>query len=177
MRYGTRRGTLAGRFMLALVAMLAVGVVAAPSAQAAAAPAGSLTPYVSCYFDNNNGTVTFSVGVTSKNSGVVSVPVGSGNRVTLGAADRGQPTSFSPGTHDNVWAATVTWAEVFNDVNWSLTGNEVQLTNWTRCSARPVPAEGNALAVVAFAAVLTVAGSALMGGRRRRHGGPVGDIT
>lgn len=176
MRYGRGTRKHVGRFAVALLAMTAFWVAAAPGAQAAA-PAGSLTPYVSCYFDNQDGTVTFSVGVTSKNSGTVTVPVGTDNRVTLGAANRGQPTSFSPGTHDNVWAATVTWNEVFNNINWSLTGNDVQLANFNRCSSRPVPAEGNALAALAFAAVVTVAGSALMGDRRRRRRGSAGDVA
>lgn len=169
MRHGTPRRSWAARLLGVLVVTALAGLVAAPAAQAAA-PARSLTPFVSCYFDNGNGTVTVSVGVTSTNGATVSVPVGADNRVTVGAQDRGQPTSFSPGTHNNVWAATVSYTDIANNVNWSLTGNTVQFASFQECASKPVPAQGNTLAVVLFAAMVTAGGSLLLGERRRRMG-------
>ncbi len=160
-----RRGLAAlGAAALGLLALVA----GAPGAQAAA-PAGSITPFVSCYFDNGNGTYTVSVGYTSSNSGTVSIPVGTDNRVTFGAQDRGQPTSFAPGVHSNVWAPTLSTTDIYNNVNWSLTGNTVRLSTLNQCSIRPVPAGGNLAAELAFGAVVTTAGALVMGERRRRR--------
>jgi hypothetical protein len=160
-----RLGAAGAAVLVAAMALLAVG---APAAQAAGVPAHSLTPYVSCYWDNGNQTITVSVGVTSTNTTTVSVPVGTDNRVTVGAVDRGQPTSFAPGNHANVWAATVTWADISNGINWSLSGNLVTIASDAKCSSKPVPAEGNAGAVLAFGALVTIAGAAVLGRRHRR---------
>src|SRR5664279_3076941 len=100
--------TWAVRGGLALVAMTVLALVAAPGAQAAA-PAGSVKPFLNCYWDNGNNSVTVSLGATSSNAGNVTVPVGGDNKITQGAADRGQPTTFANGLHNNVWAFTVTY--------------------------------------------------------------------
>lgn len=168
------------RTPLAVVVMAFVGLlIGAPAAQAAA-PAGSLKPFVDCYWDNRDGTITVSVGVTSSNSATVSVPVGTDNRVTVGAINRGQPTDFRPGVHSNVWAATVTYGDVASGVNWSLTGSQVQLGGAVpACTQKPVPAQGNAVAVVAFGLLTTAIGSVFLSGRRRRRLGAesAGDAT
>lgn len=169
-RWGRRS---AARLLTVTLAIALAGLLAAPAAHAAA-PARSLTPFVSCYWDNGDGTVTVSVGVSSSNATTVSVDVGADNRITVGAIDRGQPTSFRPGRHENVWAATVTYSDLSRGINWSLTGNTVGLTAVGACSAKPVPAEGSALAVLVFAGVVTVAGALALSGRlgRRTGGSP-----
>jgi hypothetical protein len=164
-----RKGQI-GRLVRVLATWLGLslaGIAAASSAQAAA-PALSLTPYVSCFWDNGDGTVTVSLGVNSTNSGPVTVAVGPANYVTVGAQDRGQPTVFQPGRRDNVWAATVSYGDLARGVDWSLTGNTVSLVNATVCSQKPVPADGNALAVAAFGVLVTAVGSVALNGRRRR---------
>ena len=108
-------GKWAARGGLALLAMTTFSLLAAPGAQAAA-PAGSLKPFLNCYWDNGDNSVTVSLGVSSGNAAAVSVPVGTDNRVTQGAADRGQPTSFANGVKDNVWALQRTRSPSFTQI-------------------------------------------------------------
>ena len=96
-------GRWVARVGLALLAVTLLGLGAAAGAQAAA-PTGSLKPFLNCYWDNGDNSVTVSLGVSSGNSSAVSVAVGGDNKITQGAADRGQPTSFASGLHNNVWA-------------------------------------------------------------------------
>ncbi len=164
------------RLVVAALAIALLGVLWAPGASAADAAKKSLTPFVDCYFLNADGTVTVSIGVTSTNATTVTVPVGGENKVTNVAAavkdDLGQPTVFLPGTRRNVWAPTVTMRDIDKGADWELTGNKVQLAaSVTSCSEKPVPAEGNALAVLAFAAVVTVAGALALSGRPGRRTG------
>ena len=93
--------------------------------------------------------------------------MGNDNRITQGNPNRGQPTQFDPGTDPNVWAFTLTWAEVFNGIDWSLTGNSVSVATYTECASKPVPASGNGLAFLAFGAVVTVAGGFFLDRRVR----------
>jgi hypothetical protein len=164
-------GTWAARVGLGLLAISVFGLVAADGAQAAA-PAGSLKPFLNCYWDNGDNTVTVSLGVTSGNAGTVSVPVGGDNKITQGAADRGQPTSFASGTHNNVWAFTVSYPEINAGINWQLSGSSVAVNAVTQCASKPMPADGNAMAVLAFGAVATVVGGYCLNGRNRSRRRP-----
>jgi hypothetical protein len=168
---------LVGRWLtrggLAVLAVSLFSVVAAEGAQAAA-PAGSLKPVLNCYWDNNDSTVTVSLGVSSSNSSLVSVPVGSDNMITQGKVDRGQPTDFAAGLHNNVWAFTVSYSEIQAGINWQLAGSSVAVDAVTQCNTKPMPADGNAMAVLAFGVVATVVGGYCLTGRtrsrRRVHG-------
>jgi hypothetical protein len=151
---------------LAALAISIFSLVAVPGAQAAA-PAGSLKPFLNCYWDNGDDTVTVSLGVTSANAGTVSVPVGTDNQVTQGNPNRGQPTSFDSGLHNNVWAFTVTYAEITAGINWQVTGNPVAVNAVTPCTQKPMPADGNAMAVVAFGVLATVVGGYFLNDRTR----------
>jgi hypothetical protein len=164
-RWGARSG-------LAVVVAGLLCLFAAPGAQAAGVPAGSVRPYLNCYWDNGDGTVTVSIGVTSTNAATVSVFVGTDNRVTQGAPDRGQPETFDPGTHNNVWAFTVTYAEINSGINWALTGNSVAVDAVNQCATKPqLAANGNGMAILAFGAGVTVIGGVFLNGQtgsRRR---------
>jgi hypothetical protein len=151
---------------LALLAMSVLSLLAAEGAQAAA-PAGSLKPFLNCYWDNGDNTVTVSIGVSSTNSSGVSVPVGADNKITQGAPDRGQPTSFAGGLNNNVWAMTVTYPEINAGINWQLAGNSVAVDAVTQCASKPMPADGNGMALLAFAVVATVVGGYSLNGRSR----------
>lgn len=163
-----------GRGMAARVAAVAIGLTMAglfmaPAAQAAA-PSRSLTPVLNCYWDNSDGTITAALGVRSTNAGQVTVAIGNDNRFAPGAADRGQPTTFQPGQQNNLFVITVSYAEVAAGLNWTLTGNTVDIDNAAACSKKPVPADGNSLAVMAFGAVAALVGAVAFGDRaRRRH--------
>jgi hypothetical protein len=147
--------------------------LAAGGAQAAVS-SGSLKPFLNCYWDNGDNTVTVSIGVTSTNTGNVAVYVGADNRVTQGAADRGQPETFDSGTHNNVWSFTVSYTEINAGINWQLSGNSVAVDAVTQCATKPQMATGsNGLAFLAFGALTTTVGGYFLNGRssRRRTSG------
>ena len=150
--------------VLSLIAL--TGVAAAPAANAAAP---NVTPFVNCYWDNGDNTYTVSLGADNAAKSAVTVPIGVDNRVSPGAQDRGQPTTFSPGTTNNAWVVTVTSVEVAGGLNWYLTGHAVDVRTPQLCASRPVPAQGNSLAVVVFGALTSLIGAAFLGERRRRH--------
>jgi hypothetical protein len=161
---------LVGRWVarggLALLAVPLFSLFATQGAQAAA-PAGSLKPFLNCYWDNGDNTVTVSLGVSSANSSAVSVAVGGDNKITPGTADRGQPTSFAVGVNNNVWAVTVTYPQIDAGINWQLAGNSVAIDAVTKCDSKPMSADGNAMAVLAFGVVATVVGGYALNGRSR----------
>ena len=163
----------AARGGLALLAMTLFSFFAAPGAQAAA-PAGSLRPFLNCYWDNGDNTVTVSLGVTSTNAATVPVYVGTDNRITQGNPDRGQPESFDPGIRNNVWSFTVSYTEINAGLNWQLTGNSVAVTVANQCASKPQMASGsNGMAFLAFGAMVTTVGGYFLNsrGRSRRPSG------
>jgi hypothetical protein len=162
-------GKWAARGVLALLAMTLFSFLAASGAQAAV-PAGSLKPFLNCYWDNGDNTVTVSIGVTSSNAGTVNVYVGTDNRVTQGAADRGQPETFASGTHNNVWSFTVSYVEINAGINWQLSGNSVAVDAVTQCATKPQMATGsNGIAFLAFGALTTTIGGYFLNGRTSRR--------
>ncbi len=168
---GVQTARLGQRTRLQMVlAVLAVSVLAAlTTAPAANAAAKDVSPSPSCYFANANGTVTVTVDVTNDNATATTLPVGAQNKINPGAEDRGQPTTFAPGTTTNAWSATFTSAE-FDKVKWNLDGKAVSLYTTTVCAATTVPADGNPLAVLVFGALTALVGAAFLGERRRRAG-------
>jgi hypothetical protein len=157
----------AARCGLALLAVTLISSLAAQGAQADV-PAGSLTPFLNCYWDNGDDTVTVSFGVTSTNATTVPVYVGTDNMITQGDPDRGQPESFDPGTSNNVWSFTVSYTEINAGLNWQLSGNSVAVTVGTQCASKPQMATGsNGLAFLAFGALATTVGGYFLNGRGR----------
>jgi hypothetical protein len=166
-------GKWAARGTLALLAVTLFSFLAANGAQAAV-PTGSLKPFLNCYWDNGDNTVTVSIGVTSSNAGDVNVYVGADNRVTQGAPDRGQPETFANGTRNNVWSFTVSYTEINAGINWQLSGNSVAVDAVNQCSTKPQMAMGsNGIAFLAFGALTTTIGGYFLNGRssRRRTSG------
>lgn len=162
------RATWRGRVapvLLTLAVLVVAGLLGAPAATAAGP---DVTPFVNCYWDNGNATYTVSVGVDNQAKTTVTVPIGVDNKVSPGAQDRGQPTTFAAGTTNNAWVVTVSAAEVAADINWYLTGHTVSVKTVQQCASRPVPQQGNALAVVAFGALSALVGAIFLGERRRR---------
>lgn len=156
------------RLMLraALVAvLLALSFGVATPAQAAA-PNGSITPFVNCIWDNGNGTVTASVGYRSSNAGTVTEPIGNNNRFSPGAQNRGQPTTFLTGTRNNVFAVTVTYQEIQNDINWYVTGNSVNVESIVWCQTKPVSVIGSVPALLLGIALTLAIGLPVMAARR-----------
>ena len=165
MRVTTTRRRPRVASLVGAVVLCVAAVAAAPSAQAAGK---SVTPTPSCYFDNGDGTVTVTIDVINDYATTTTMPIGSQNKINPGAQDRGQPTTFAPGTTTNAWSATFSQAE-YPSLRWNLDGNTVPLQTSTQCTAIAVPADGNPLAVVVFGALTSLVGAVFLGERRRRH--------
>lgn len=148
------------------LSLLALG--AAPASAATSVPAFSLRPYVNCVWTNPDTSRTVSLGYQSFNSASVSVPAGVDNKISYGAADQGQPTTFLPGSHDNAFALTMTNAE-YQAGNWYLVSATANLTsNGTPCTIKPVPVSASSpLVFLGTTAVVTAVGAGLLTRRRR----------
>lgn len=155
-----------------LFAAMSLATGGAASADNNNVPDRSITPLVNCYWTNQDNTITFSVGYRSTNAGTVNVPISSDNRFHPSRSDdRGQPTTFLSGTHNNVFAVTVTTAEIDDGIQWELVDNKVDITApFTKCAQKPVPEFGNG-AVLFFGGGLLVVAMLVIGfglGRARR---------
>ncbi len=132
-----RKRSLWARFGV-LIAMIGAFQVAGASA-ASAAP---VTPFVSCVFNNTNGTAQVVFGYRSPNSSVVNVPLSFNNQASPGTP----PTRFNPGTTSNAFVATIPNGDV---AYWLLNsdGSTYYLayaasTSTPKCAASPVPVTG-----------------------------------
>ena len=84
---------------------------------------GMLIPTVGQPCSQADGTIRVSFGYTSRHNTQVSLPVGDRNRFTPGDPYRGQPSTFLPGIHKDVF--TVTYPENGTNIVWNLMNNAV----------------------------------------------------
>jgi len=96
-------------------------------------PAPTLHPILNCIVDNGDGTFTAFFGYTNDNTVTETRPIGPLNRFVPDPADRGQPTTFLPGTHDRVFSVVSTDN---GPLHWSLEReNVIANTNSPLCPA------------------------------------------
>jgi hypothetical protein len=126
------------------------------------AMAATVQPFVSCYWQNPDGSITVAVGYTNSSASTLTYPIGALNHVTPAPQDRGQPTVFLAGTHNNVWAPTMTQADLSSGADWVVNGYSVStgVGSLPACPTKPVPISGGAGGVVAFGAVAVLLGAA-----------------
>jgi hypothetical protein len=137
-----------------------VAVVAATGFSGVAQAASPVQPFVSCYWANTDGSFTVAVGYTNSSASTVTYPIGALNFVSPAPQDRGQPTVFLPGTHNNVWAPTITQADLAAGADWTLNGVRVStgVTSIPACPTKPVPISGGVGGVIVFVAVAVIIG-------------------
>lgn len=147
-------------------ATLAVGFATGLSGVASAAPV--VTPYISCYWPNSDGSVTAVIGYNNTSGTTQTYPIGPLNFVSPSPQDRGQPTIFAAGDHSNVWTPTISGADLSAGADWTLNGFHLSanIGNVAQCATKPVPITGGAGGVIAFAAVAVAAGAVVFGRRR-----------
>ncbi|MGH8889186.1 MAG: hypothetical protein ACRDV3_05410 [Acidothermaceae bacterium] len=152
----------------ALTAAIGMATGMSGVAQAATSP---VQPYVSCYWPNSDGSITADIGYNNSSATTQTYPVGALNFVSPAPQDRGQPTVFLPGRHDNVWAPTVSAADLSTGADWTLNGVKVSASigGVSQCATKPVPITGGAGGVVTFA-ILAAAAGVIFFSRRRFHG-------
>jgi hypothetical protein len=156
----SRKATLLRRLSLRAGAVI-VAVVGATGFSGVAQAASPVQPFVSCYWANGDGTYTVAVGYTNTSASTVTYPIGPLNFVTPAPQDRGQPTVFLPGTHNNVWAPTITQADLASGADWTLNDVRVStgITSISACPTKPVPISGGVGGVIAFVAVALLIGA------------------
>jgi hypothetical protein len=114
----------------ALVAVLAVAGMAPASAHA------QLTPILDCAsYSVFNNTLEGWFGYTNSSASQVDEPIGLNNFFSPGVIDRGQPTSFDPGTHHFVFRTAFQVSAGMSQATWDLENNTVvlQQTSTPQC--------------------------------------------
>jgi hypothetical protein len=131
---------------------------------------GSVKPILECVFhDTGTGTGTGQYdalwGYTNTSTIPVTIPVGSQNSFSPSPADRGQVTTFSPGTHDNVFV--VSWSGA-SDLTWALLHSDTASITSKACGTNPVPIAGSETLTWIVLAVAFVGTAAVIARRTRR---------
>jgi hypothetical protein len=115
------------------------------SAGPAAAHTQNVTPILDCSWkDPATGMYNSEFGYNNPNSSAVTVAVGSQNAFTSGGLPQnsGQPTTFQPGTHTNVFVVTNQ-----QNIQWDLQYTNINAPGTPTCSSNPGagPWYGNAV--------------------------------
>ena len=112
----------------------------------------ALTPLVDCVQDALLGAVasrTVVLGYRSTAPATLQVPAAAGaNDLTVGAADRGQPSTFEPGEHHGVWLLTLD-AAAEPGIAWRLGAGEVGFDAAPACTAATAVTVGAPVQVAA----------------------------
>jgi hypothetical protein len=146
---------------------LTTGIVLAP---ATAFAAGTVTGTVTCYWPNADGSTTFSVGYVNSGTTTVAILVGTNNYVTPSPQDRGQPTSFLAGSHPNVWAPSLTAAELNQNPNWFINGVATSYSGTIpQCASKPVSINGSTTGYLGATAAVVGIGAYIIASPRRRR--------
>lgn len=84
-----------------------------------------VSPFFEGWYDNGDGTVTFSFGYLNRNeTSVIHIPHGERNRIENSDFQGVQPTVFHPGRHRGVYAVTVPADSRAEEVWWNLIDEE-----------------------------------------------------
>jgi hypothetical protein len=140
---GPGRVTLGARTAAAAVALLAVVCWASFSAtgfavtEPATSGAGTVSPILECVWHVGSTKWLALWGYSNSSSSTQTVPVGTSNSFSPGATNQGQPTSFGPGTHDNVFTVPFVASK---PPAWTLDGTTVSSSpSDKKCANQPVP--------------------------------------
>ena len=87
-----------------------------------------VAPFLEGWYENEDGTYSFSFGYLNLNDEVIEIPVGEGNNITPAQFDGMQPTTFQPGKHRGVFAVTVPASMRDQDVWWTITNPNGKVT-------------------------------------------------
>lgn len=110
----------------ALLAVLASALVLSVSAASTAKPIlSSVTPTLACVAQNRPSLFTAVFGYTNSTSSVITVPVGTNNTFKPTPRDRGQPTSFLPGSVPRAFTVGFDGSRL----TWTLNGQSVSASS------------------------------------------------
>lgn len=86
-----------------------------------------VAPFLEGWYENEDGTFTYSFGYLNLNDEVVQIPIGDANAITPARYDGVQPTVFLPGKHRGMFAVTIP-ASMTDDVWWTLRNPNGEVT-------------------------------------------------
>lgn len=116
------------------------GTLAAPAPVSAQGPDGRwplqpstgvgrvVAPFLEGWYQNDDGTYTYSFGYNNLNDGLVELPHGELNFIDPSQYDGVQPTTFHSGKHRGVFAVTVPASQANTDLWWTLTNPNGEVT-------------------------------------------------
>ncbi len=135
---GPRLGRLGARGISAILLLAAAGFLAATMADSASASnSNQVTPILECVWHDSGTAWTSLWGYSNSSSSTQTIPIGSSNSFSPGAQNQGQPTTFKPGTVDNLFTVPFTASD---PPAWSLDGTTVSSSpSDKKCSSDPVP--------------------------------------
>jgi len=122
-----------------LVALVACWTLMSAPALAVTQPggAGTVSPILECVWHVGSTNWLALWGYSNSSSSTQTFAVGSSNSFSPGAANQGQPTSFSPGTHGNLFTVPFVASQ---PPAWTLDGTTVASSpSDKKCSSQPVP--------------------------------------
>lgn len=134
--------------------------------------AATVTPTLTCVFDNGDGTFTAVFGYTNTAATAVTVPIGGTNNFAPSPQDRGQPTVFPPGSDTSAVLVVFDGSKQ----TWTLDAGKVHTTPSSPvCPTDPsLPVSAGSPAGLTFLAASTAVAAAFMGRRQvkplRRRG-------
>jgi hypothetical protein len=123
-------------------------------------------PVLECDFvDKGTGMTNSLFGYVNPYTTTQTVPIGSTNKFDgAGGQNAGQPTTFSGGTHDNVFVVTFK-----GNIKWNLTSFGASAPGSKACSTNPVPIVSDRFGSLVVAGTFAiVAGATILYIRRRR---------
>ncbi|MDQ6650780.1 MAG: hypothetical protein M3Z02_11805 [Actinomycetota bacterium] len=159
----------AGRRLLTCLALvLGALALAVPAASATQLP--DPVPTFACAATNADGTFTYFFGYDLAGTTPVTSKVGANqgtnnNLFTPAPADRGQPTTFAPGSHPNAVSVTTS----ATTLTWTLHRTDAVGTSSQLCNNPPVVAESPAALVLPTAAMAPFLVWFTVHRRRARH--------
>jgi hypothetical protein len=128
-------------------------LVGATWVAAGPASAAQTTPIFECAFAQPDGSYVTVWGYQNAGATTESIPVGAQNRFQPTPNDRGQPTTFDPGTHDNI--LIIPW-DGADQLGWKIGTTTVHADASQVCPTNPVPLTGSGLSTVVALFVLAV---------------------
>jgi hypothetical protein len=98
-----------------------------------------LTPVLTCMDDLGRNNYRAHFGYTNSSTRSVSVPIGALNFFVPLPKNQGQPTSFAPGSHPEVFTVNFSTRDGWDRLAWWLSGRRALATRTTRLCAPPPP--------------------------------------